>query len=714
MDDIQNYSTHGACPRRKVRRPLHYEDYEINLPRLDGRYPEARETIPPLVGATASPPNLVSEHYEERSQGYVTPMRAELEEMQRERLLCQRSQEQMRAGLADFQAIHASMLQLLNQAESLQLTPPPAVTPVHHVPEPVKEEEDWPLPPPPVNFKEEPTSIQSPVIYRLDTMLNELQNLKRETLAAQQNPVNPPFAPTPVVTTSQPKSTTPMPPLRARPMPDASFPPPPTPPDPLWGTLSIQRPPNLAVASEFAYTGPRPSIPKLTCRDPGEFARLKMALENLLPPDSTELFKYQVLLDHLHLEEAKLIADAYLHSPTPFTDTMNALNDKLGQPHQLALRRIAAVMDSPDIRRGDVVAFERFALQIQSLVGMLKTLGPDGAVELQCGSHVARLLSKLPSEQRAEFRRCMFNRSGQTYTLDDLATWLKYESWCQDFDGLPTTRGAREKPDARPSKRTTTVLHGAESSPKPPSYTSNKPKQQPYCAYCDNRAHHLSQCPDIIKLSQEQLTEWIKTNKRCWRCARSHQAAQCTLKKPCNLCQGRHLQVLHQVNSKPPKAPDPATVPAQEGENPTGVLYLDRPTESGRVLLKVVPVILHHNGKTLNTHAVLDDGSERTMLLPMAAQRLDLQGVPETLPLRTIRQDVQTLHGASVTFDISPGGKPKLKYKVNNAFTATRIDLAEHSYPVESLQRKYKHLRGLPIRSFKKVKPLLLIGSDHP
>lgn len=698
MDDVHNFSALGARPRRNVRRPLRYKDYEIDLPGFDVGYQGERESM----GASYSPHH--PDFYDEHSQGYVTPMRAELEEMQRERLLFQQSHEQLRAGLADFRAIHANMLQLLNRAESLQLNPAPEVTAVTFRPDPVEEKEDWPPPPPwPAEFKEEPVSSQSPVIDSLDKMMRELQCLKKKSLAAQQSRRNPLYS------TPQPKTTyPPLPTPTAHSQPVEPFPPPQPPPDPSWRMPPVQRSSSLVAAPEYTYRGPRPSIPKLTRRDPGEFARLKMALENLLPPESTELFKYQVLLDHLHLEEAKLIADAYLHSTTPFTDTMNALNDKLGQPHQLALRRIADVMDSPDIRRGDVVAFERFALQIQSLVGMLKTLGPDGEVELQCGSHVARLLSKLPSEQRAEFRRCMYNRSGQTYTLEDLATWLKYESWCQDFDGLPTPRSTKEKPDARPSKRFTTVFHGAEDLTKPSGNTPNKAKQQPYCAYCDNHAHHLSQCPDIIKLTQEQLTDWIKSNKRCWRCARSHQAAQCTLKKPCNLCQGRHLQVLHQVNSKAPKTP------AQEGENPTGVLYLDRPTESGRVLLKVVPVVLHHNGKTLNTHAVLDDGSERTMLLPIAAQRLDLQGTTETLPLRTIRQDVQTLHGSCVSFDISPGGNPKSKYRVNNAFTASRIDLAEHSYPVESLQRKYKHLRGLPLRSFKKVKPLLLIGSDHP
>ncbi|CAI5673999.1 unnamed protein product [Oreochromis niloticus] len=665
MDDIQNFSALGARPRRNVRRPLRYEAYESDFPGLGAGYQEESET----GGDTRSPHHPPSDTPDDRPHGHVTPLRAELADMQRERFLFQQSHDQMRAGLADFQAIHASLLQLLDRAESLQLSPPPRAPAVHLQPPPAEEEEDWPPPPPPVVFKEEPVSSQSPVTDRIDTMMKELQALKRESMTAQEGQIIPPPESKPRFTSPQPRPThPPAPPPRAHPPPLQPLPAPTPSPSTPFSASQMHRPSGLAAAPDMTYRGPRPSIPKLTRRDPGEFARLKMALENLLPPESSELFRYQVLLDHLHLEEAKLIADAYLHSATPFSDTMNALNDRLGQPHQLALRRIAAVMDSPDIRRGDAAAFERFSLHIQSLVGMLKTLGPDGEVELQCGSHVARLLSKLPSEQRADFRRCMYNHSGQAYTLDDLATWLKYESWCQDYDSLPTPTITREKPDVRPRRRPVAVLHGAETSPRSLGTTPNQARPQPYCAFCDNRAHHLSQCPEV----------------------------------------------LHDVNSKPLKTPGPASVPPREGENPTGVLYLDRPIESGQVLLKVVPVVLHHNGKTLSTHAVLDDGSERTMLLPAAAQKLDLQGTPETLPLRAIRQDVQTLHGSCVSFEISPGGKPKQQYKVHNAFTATRIDLAEHSYPVESLQRKYRHLRGLPLQSFKKVKPLLLIGSDHP
>jgi hypothetical protein len=124
------------------------------------------------------------------------------------------------------------------------------------------------------------------------------------------------------------------------------------------------------------YRGPAPRIPFFVHKDPMEFSRLKLALANLLPADATELFKYQILVDHMKLEEACLIADSFINSPRPYSDTMAALTEKFGQPHHVALQRIAAVMDSSEIRRGDVAAFERFSLHVQSLVGMLQTPGP--------------------------------------------------------------------------------------------------------------------------------------------------------------------------------------------------------------------------------------------------------------------------------------------------------------------------------------------------
>ena len=490
---------------------------------------------------------------------------------------------------------------------------------------------------------------------------------------------------------------------------------------------SIQPPRRLMLssASEPVYRGPKPTIPKLIHPDPSEFARLRIALTNLLPPDATELFKYQILVDHLRLDEAKLIADAYLNSPAPYTDTMAALHDKFGQPHQLALQKIAAVLEAPEIKRGDIGAFHKFSLQIQSLVGLLQTLGHEGEIELNCGSHVARLLSKLPTEQRAEFRRHQFKQPGATHNLYDLSEWLRYETWCQSFDSNTSGRSNKERQnphfDGRHRKSTVSVLHGAGEPQE--TYQSqkgcimkDKAKSKAYCAYCESTEHYFSQCSGVAKLSKDQLKEWIKVNKRCWRCARAHRAVQCTLKKPCNLCQGKHLLALHGINTRTEEGRADVAVREESclTNSTSESFYLDHPGAGNRVLLKVVPVLIHYIVQTLDTYAILDDGSERSMLLPAAAKSLGMKGTPEALPLRTVRQDIRVLHGHTVSFHVSPVASPQRSYEINGAFTANHLNLAQHTYPVEHLQKKFRHLRGLPIPALQDAKPSLLIGSDQP
>ncbi|XP_049321160.1 uncharacterized protein LOC111190943 [Astyanax mexicanus] len=478
----------------------------------------------------------------------------------------------------------------------------------------------------------------------------------------------------------------------------------------------------FAFLSERTYRGPIPTIPDFTKPDPSQFTRLKQALGNLLPPDATELFCYQVLLDHLKLEEARLVADAYLHSLTPYTDTMVALTERFGRPQKLALKKISMVMNAADIRQGDTKAFQSFALDVCALVGMLKTLGQEGAVELQCGSHVERLLSKLPTDLRSAFRRSMFLQSRRRYDLMDFSEWLKHEAWCQDSESQPSLRESKpgtkqsqksQKPNSR-SDRFATVLHGSEESPAKQGVSPRKPegtskkKSQPYCPYCDSSEHFLSQCDTFKSFDNSQIAQWIKSNRRCWRCGRGHTAAECTLKKPCSKCQGKHLQILHSVNTKPVKDGPPPVTSATE------TLYLNRPGECSRVLLKVVRVLLQHENKTFDTYAVLDDGSERTILLPAAAQKLGLCGPSETLALRTIRHDVQTLPGMTVTFRVSPITQPNRAFVIMDAFTADRLSLADHTYPVDSLKLKYKHLQDIPLQAFDRVSPTLLIGADNP
>ena len=110
----------------------------------------------------------------------------------------------------------------------------------------------------------------------------------------------------------------------------------------------------------------------------------------------------------------------------------------------------------------------------------------------------------------------------------------------------------------------------------------------------------------------------------------------------------------------------------------TEMLYVDRPLEGNRVLLKVVQELLHYGNRMLHTYAILDYVSERIMLLLAGVKELGLHGTPEGLPLSTIRQGVQI---AVHCLLVSPR-KPDFTLR------GPLLCLTDHSYPMDRPQRR--------------------------
>lgn len=75
-----------------------------------------------------------------------------------------------------------------------------------------------------------------------------------------------------------------------------------------------------------------------------------------------------------------------------------ALEEQYGQPNHPALQEIQCILKLPRVPAGNTESFQRFAVRVSSMIGMLQSLGPNGRAELACASHELRLLSKLPSD----------------------------------------------------------------------------------------------------------------------------------------------------------------------------------------------------------------------------------------------------------------------------------------------------------------------------
>lgn len=499
----------------------------------------------------------------------------------------------------------------------------------------------------------------------------------------------------------------------------------------VYTTLSPQylMPQSLSSFQTTKQPVPVPELPKLLHDSEREFTDLKMALDHLLTPHTelSEHYKYRVLMERLVLDEAKLIAQSCRHYAQPYTAAMDALQRQYGQPHQLAQSEIAAILNAPDVRSGDTKGFQSFALNIDLLVGMLTSLeGPNGT-EIMSTGHVDRLLSKLPKHMRDSFvehlqtqGRLNTNRINP-YNLKDLANWLKVKAEAQRLSAKMAqryhpeephvSRKERHAPASKPRVQSVSVYHGSDKPKADNSYPAETSRYDPksqnskkLCLFCKSTEHYLSQCPDIAQRSPDEVRKWLERGKRCRNCGRtSHQPEACTLKKPCSECQEIHLRVLHGAAKSDSRV---------YLITPRDQAALSNSKQGGKVYLKVVPIIINHGRKSLNTYAILDDGAERTIILPAAVQHLGLKGKTETLMLRTICQDVAHLAGESVSFYVAPRAHPKERYLIKDAYSAGQLALAEQSYPMAALQERYRHLQGLPLTDFREVQPLLLIGAD--
>ncbi|KAL1249419.1 hypothetical protein QQF64_020424 [Cirrhinus molitorella] len=358
----------------------------------------------------------------------------------------------------------------------------------------------------------------------------------------------------------------------------------------------------------------RLSFPYLKSDDPHEFAMLNMALKNLMPPDETEQYKYHILLDHLKFDAARYLALAYAHHSQPYTSALKALQKRYGQPHHLVLRELTAIKNLPAVRLGDSVGFGQFAVRVQALVGMLQSWDYEGAKELSCASHVHQLLSKLPAPQVASFARyAKINRPDEPYDLIIFSIWLEEESECQNLatQVFKQSKGVKvQSRDGKPMRsqfHTAAFLHRVNqevnlpTQRKKPGVTNSesirsqerKGGHKSLCAYCCSNDHHLSHCSQFQSFDIEAKRKWIVDHNRCWRCGWAHRSSKCDLQGKCLLCRDRHLGVLHEVNIH---------------KSDSGIFYLSRPSGPNSVLLKIVKVILNHQGKTLETYAILDDG----------------------------------------------------------------------------------------------------------
>ena len=239
-------------------------------------------------------------------------------------------------------------------------------------------------------------------------------------------------------------------------------------------------------------------------------------------------------------------------------------------------------------------------------------------------------------------------------------------------------------------------------------HDKNREQPREHCRIC-NSAHKIEDCYFFTKLCpQERVTKVFKL-KLCTKCLKPHNYKKCYSQKKCGIdnCPGRHHKLLHGgfVKTYKERQPSEETI-----KTVTGSTHAHHSRD--QVFYQIIPITLKNGPISVHTSAFLDPGSSLTLIDNEVAKELNLKGSSEPLTLKwTNNVSREERDSKLVKFQIS--GTTDRFYSMAEVRTAEDLHLPIQSLDYDELAQKYSYLRDLPIKSYLKEQPKLLIGLNH-
>lgn len=182
------------------------------------------------------------------------------------------------------------------------------------------------------------------------------------------------------------------------------------------------------------------------------------------------------------------------------------------------------------------------------------------------------------------------------------------------------------------------------------SHEKTGKKEVPFkCSYCD-KPHSVYKCSEFFKLDAQNRYEWAKQKKVCFVCLQVHRQGECRSKYLCKTCSRKHNTLLHIEMKKDAQTTLIAT--HEVNETTAGVSNCATKDEKNLLATAIVRVKAR-NGDKIGLRAVIDQGSQGSMLTEHALQKLKL-------PVEKVSAGVDGFSGAEsvskkrVELEISP------------------------------------------------------------
>jgi hypothetical protein len=255
-----------------------------------------------------------------------------------------------------------------------------------------------------------------------------------------------------------------------------------------------------------------------------------------------------------------------------------------------------------------------------------------------------------------------------------------------------------------PGKACVHAVGAASSSPGEQPVPRSDNRTCPLCKE-DHTIHH---CETFKGRSAEERREQVNHLRLCLNCLGRHRVRDCGSKNTCRTCAQRHYTLLHNYY----KRPDPPTRAPES--DPSASVNMVRPLHLNRVVLIATAqvIVCSPTGKQTQTRALLDSGSEITLIAEHVVHQLQL---PRTSSSVNICEIGETAAG-SARFQTDILVKSRVHPEVQYTLTAMILPKLtgrlprQHTAPVDTLLVNSDELAD-PYY-FREAKIGLILGAD--
>lgn len=195
----------------------------------------------------------------------------------------------------------------------------------------------------------------------------------------------------------------------------------------------------------------------------------------------------------------------------------------------------------------------------------------------------------------------------------------------------------RYQQESQNQKRSKGFLLTKSSPDKSKQHSKNNTTIK-HCKVCKDKSHNIHTCSKYFNMTVNQRRDFAKQNNLCINCLHGdHKTIDCKSIKTCRICRRKHNTLLHmeQQHEAVPTQYTPTnhyattnkpTVETQLEACPMQSYTIENSSQNNKVMLATALInVSTPNGTPIILRALLDQGSQATLITENAIQRLKAQ-----------------------------------------------------------------------------------------